>query len=414
MPAGAADDPDPSRRLDTPISELRGRAGEPFTVDDVDGGDDAYRVVAVALANGGVAVTAQSLDSVERRTADHPQGVRHRNGARPARPRRCGVDHQPSGAQAAGGRRRDGAPDRCRQPQRPRRRAQHGARCRTPRRRTQRDALQAADVVRRKEHTEARLRQFVSDASHELRTPLAAILGYAELYDQQMARSPEQIDTAMRGIGTEAARMQTLVEDLLLLARLDEGRKLARDAVDLVSLVGEAVAAMRTIDHAHTIELVPPAQSIDVIGDELALRQVVDNLLSNVIAHTPAGTSATVTVGSATRLLDGIEHTGASIVVSDDGPGMSADHAARAFDRFYRAEQARSRPGGSGLGLAIVDQLVRAHDGTIDLTTAPGDGATFTIWLPSGPAATAVSPPSPNVAVASEDTHPSRDASVAP
>jgi two-component system OmpR family sensor kinase len=414
-PAGAADDRDPLPDvLDTPVSELRGRAGEPFTVDDVEGGDDAYRVLTVALEGGGVAVTAQSFDSVNAvlriihkvfvvgtvlgllalgalvwiitrhalKPLEDVVETAHRIGAGNLNTR---VDV------------RSTAPDVARLA----------------------DALNAMlsrlqTSFDQKERTEARLRQFVSDASHELRTPLAAIIGYAELYEQQMARSPEQIDTAMRGIATESARMQTLVEDLLLLARLEEGRRLARDAVDLVSLVGDAVRAMRMIDDDHTIELVPPAESIDVVGDGLAIRQVVDNLLSNVVTHTPAGTTATLTVTTATRQVDGHDQAGATIVVSDDGPGMNAEQAAKAFDRFYRAEQARSRPGGSGLGLAIVDELVRAHDGTIDLVTAPGEGTTFTIWLPLAAApATAATAASPGATVAADDARPSPPATVA-
>ena len=231
----------------------------------------------------------------------------------------------------------------------------------------------------KQERTEARLRQFVSDASHELRTPLAAILGNAELYHEGMAATPEEIDTAMQRITAEGMRMQSLVEDLLLLARLDEGRPLARDAVDLAAVVDEAVSAIRTVDGDH--EFVVDAEPAAVIGDQRALRQVVDNLLANVVTHTPAGTTAQVHL----RATGGNGDDGEVwLAVSDDGPGMSADDAARIFDRFVRAEPARDRPGGAGLGLAIVDELVRAHHGTITVDTTSGRGTTFEIRLPTG------------------------------
>ncbi len=198
-----------------------------------------------------------------------------------------------------------------------------------------------------------------------------------------MARSPEQVDTAMRHIASEATRMRSLVEDLLLLARLDEGRKLAQDAVDVVALVADAVAAIQTVDGDHTITFTPAESPVEVVGDELALREVVDNLLTNVVTHTPLGTTATVSVSNGVRAVDGTDRHGATIVVSDDGPGISDEHVAKIFDRFYRAEQVASRPGGSGLGLAIVEELVRAHGGTIDVTTSPGEGSTFTIWIPT-------------------------------
>ena len=179
--------------------------------------------------------------------------------------------------------------------------------------------------------------------------------------------------------------MQSLVEDLLLLARLDEGRPLAHDAVDLTAVVDEAVAAVGTLDGDHRV--IVDTEPVEIVGDGQALRQILDNLLINVVVHTPPGTTATVTLEPEP---DGNgEVRGARLVVSDDGPGMAPDIAAHVFERFVRAERSRARPdgslGGSGLGLSIVDELVRAHGGTITLDTAPGAGATFTVTLSSGP-----------------------------
>jgi two-component system OmpR family sensor kinase len=249
------------------------------------------------------------------------------------------------------------------------------------------------DAFAAKERSEARMRQFVGDASHELRTPLAAVIGYAELYQEHMARTPEQVDRVMGRIVAEGTRMQSLVEDLLLLARLDEGRPLARDAVDLAALVDDSVSAIRVIDPSRTFALSNACGDVEVIGDGVALRQIVDNLLSNVVAHTPPGTRAEVTLT--------VDGDAAVLTVTDDGPGMSDEHRARAFDRFWRAELARSRPGGSGLGLAIVAELVRAHGGSIDVESAPGQGCTFTVRLPltSAPAPSGRVPaPTPSIA----------------
>jgi two-component system OmpR family sensor kinase len=167
--------------------------------------------------------------------------------------------------------------------------------------------------------------------------------------------------------------MQTLLEELLLLARLDEGRRLARATVDLVRLGEDAVAAIRASDRSHDVAVEHADDAVDVVGDAVALRQVVDNLLANVVHHTPDGTSAVVSVG--------VEGADAVLTVSDDGPGMDADAAARAFDRFWRAERGRTRPGGSGLGLAIAAEVVHAHGGTIALDTGPGLGCRFTVRL---------------------------------
>ena len=226
-----------------------------------------------------------------------------------------------------------------------------------------------------KAESEARLRRFVADASHELRTPLTSIRGYAELH-RQGATSPEEVTRGMARIEREARHMAGLVEDLLLLARLDQARPLADDPVDLVPVVEEAVADARAADPHRAILVEVPDGPITVHGDRPRLRQVLDNLLTNVRDHTEPGTTAMIT------LTNGAGN--ATLTVADDGPGMGPDDAVRAFERFWQAEPtiARTRRG-TGLGLAITAELVAAHHGTIALDTSPGRGASFTITLPT-------------------------------
>ncbi|MEW6153760.1 MAG: HAMP domain-containing sensor histidine kinase [Actinomycetota bacterium] len=226
--------------------------------------------------------------------------------------------------------------------------------------------------------SEARSRRFAADASHELRTPLTSIRGYAELY-RQGARSEEEVVRAMARIEQEALRMGSLVEDLLLLARLDQGRPLAREPVDLVKVALEAVAAAGAVEPDRPIRVEVGGEPVEVLGDAHRLRQVFDNLLANVREHTLAGTPASVHVGA----------TGgrATIVVADEGPGMTSEEAARAFDRFWQAGGDTSPTGrGAGLGLSIVADIVAAHGGEIRLHTVAGQGATFTVSLPQEPA----------------------------
>jgi len=222
--------------------------------------------------------------------------------------------------------------------------------------------------------SEGRLRQFVADASHELRTPVAAVSAYAELFELGARDRPDDLERVMTGIRTETARMAQLVDELLLLARLDEGRNLERQPLDLAALAAEAIAAAATISGDWPTQL-EAAEPVEVRGDSGRLRQALDNLLGNVRAHTPSGTRTTVSV---TR------HGDSAVVrIADDGPGLGTADAERIFERFYRADPSRSRDhGGSGLGLAIVAAIVHAHDG--DITAAPnrGGGAGFTITLP--------------------------------
>jgi two-component system OmpR family sensor kinase len=223
--------------------------------------------------------------------------------------------------------------------------------------------------------SEARTRRFAADASHELRTPLTSIRGYAELY-RQGARSPDEVARAMERIEHEAMRMSHLVEDLLLLARLDQGRPLEREPVDLVPLALDAVAAAGAVEPERPITVEIEEGPAEVRGDPNRLRQVVDNLLANVREHTAPATPASVRVAATDAHV--------TLVVSDEGPGMSADDASHAFDRFWQAGGDTSSAGrGAGLGLSIVAEIVAAHGGEIRLDTAPGQGATFTIALPS-------------------------------
>ena len=223
--------------------------------------------------------------------------------------------------------------------------------------------------------TEERLRRFLADASHELRTPLTSIRGYAELFHRGADRRPADLTTAMRRIEEEAARMGVMVEDLLLLARLDEDRTLERAPVDLARVAADAVADARAADPSRPIALEAP-RPIVVTGDDARLRQVAANLLGNALAHTPAGTA--VVVRAVLRDGRGV------LEVADEGPGLGQVEAGRVFEPFFRADPSRSRSsGGAGLGLAIVAAIVAAHGGTVSLDTAPGAGATFRVAIPA-------------------------------
>ena len=223
--------------------------------------------------------------------------------------------------------------------------------------------------------SESRLRRFVADASHELRTPLTSIRGYAELFRRGAGSRPEDLEKSMARIEAEASRMGVLVDDLLLLARLDQGRPLARAPVDVAGLVAVAVEAARAIDPERPIDFDADGPA-DAPGDEGRLRQVFDNLLDNARVHTPPGTAVHVRVWSA----------GDAVVVSvrDDGPGLSSEEEAKAFERFYRGDPVRSRStGGAGLGLSIAGAIVEAHGGTVTASSEEGSGALFEVRLPT-------------------------------
>ncbi len=232
---------------------------------------------------------------------------------------------------------------------------------------------QIESAFKAREASEARLRRFVADASHELRTPLAAVRAYAELFRRGAASRPDDLERAMGGIGRESERMSLLVEDLLLLARLDEGRPLERQPVDMEEVVGEAVETAKTVEPSRPIDLA--AEPAFVLGDRDRLRQVVDNLLANVRSHTPAGAPVHVRVSR--------NGTNAVLEVEDSGPGLSEEEVEQVFERFYRGDPSRTRAsGGVGLGLSIVSAVAEAHGGTATARSDPGKGSTFVVSLP--------------------------------
>ena len=222
--------------------------------------------------------------------------------------------------------------------------------------------------------SEERMRRFITDASHELRTPLTTIRGFAELYRQGAARDVEML---MSRIESESRRMGLLVDDLLLLARLDAQRPLERRRVDLLALASDAVHDAQSIapQRRITMEVVDGPGTPEVLGDEARLRQVLGNLMANAVQHTPDTSPITVRVGTA--------GDDAVLEVADQGPGMTPEDAQRVFERFYRTDSSRARAsGGTGLGLSIVDSLVYAHGGWVTVTTAPGQGCCFRVSLP--------------------------------
>jgi two-component system OmpR family sensor kinase len=220
---------------------------------------------------------------------------------------------------------------------------------------------------------ERRLRQFVADASHELRTPVATIRGVAELWGHGHLRQGPALDDALRRIGQESARIASLVEGLLLLARLDEEATLAQTPVDLVALVREVVFDSSAFHPSRQIDL-EMDESLSVMGDQDALRRAVSNLVKNALVHTSSALPVTIRVRRTTRL--------AVLEIIDCGPGMDDAEASRAFDRFWRSDTSRSRPG-TGLGLSIVSAIVAAHGGTVTLTSAPATGTNVRVELPS-------------------------------
>jgi two-component system, OmpR family, sensor kinase len=232
--------------------------------------------------------------------------------------------------------------------------------------------------------SERRMRQFVADASHELRTPLTSIRGFAELFRQGALGDEAELKRALGRIEAEAKRMGVLVDDLLLLARLDQQRPLERHPVDLLDLAQDAVqdASVVAPDREIVLDAAPHAATI-VVVDEMRLRQVLGNLVANALQHTPPSTPVTVRLRS--------ERNGdrewAVLEVADKGPGLSAEEAERVFERFYRVDTARTRgaegvAGGAGLGLSIVAGIAVAHGGRAQVDGAPGNGATFRVRLP--------------------------------
>ncbi|MFY1668363.1 ATP-binding protein [Plantactinospora sp. WMMB334] len=250
-------------------------------------------------------------------------------------------------------------------------------------------ALAAQASESRSRRSEERMRQFIADASHELRTPLTTIRGFAELHRQGAAASPEETARLLRRIEDEAARMGLLVEDLLLLARLDRERPLTLAPVELPVLASDAVQAAKVIapERSISLEIEQGAGSLVVYGDDARLRQVLGNLMTNALTHTPP--EAAVTLRLRAERDARAERDEAVIEVADTGPGLSPEQAERVFERFYRADAARTRRAGggvsTGLGLAIVSALVAGHDGSVAVVDTPGGGATFQVRLPRAP-----------------------------
>jgi two-component system OmpR family sensor kinase len=241
--------------------------------------------------------------------------------------------------------------------------------------------------------SEARMRRFLADASHELRTPLTSVQGFAELYRRGGTPPGPPMDETMRRIEDEATRMGLLVNDLLVLAHLDEERRLDSRPVDLLEIAVETVRDARARLPERRIRLTGLDSALSpvmVLGDEARLRQVAANLVTNALVHTPPEAEITVRVGvgkaaasPAAAVGDGAPRIMGVLEVCDTGPGIPEDHAARVFERLYRVSQSRSRAeGGAGLGLAIVAGIVKAHDGRVELATSQGEGAVFRVLLP--------------------------------
>ena len=243
-------------------------------------------------------------------------------------------------------------------------------------------ARQASEATARR--SEEKMRRLVADASHELRTPLTSIRGFAELHRQGAVTDPAEVSRLLNRIEDEAKRMGLLVDDLLLLARLDQQRPFERGPVDLRVLAIDAVEAARAMAPDREIALELPMDDeadgdLVVAGDEPRLRQVLSNLLDNALAYSPADAPIAVLGGHTRR--DGRDL--AFVQVRDRGPGLIPEQAERVFERFYRTDRARSRAhGGTGLGLSIVAAITAAHGGSVELDTAPGEGATFRVLLP--------------------------------
>ncbi|BCJ42719.1 two-component sensor histidine kinase [Actinoplanes ianthinogenes] len=252
---------------------------------------------------------------------------------------------------------------------------------------SERQAMEAAAAAQASEsravRSEEKMRQFVADASHELRTPLTSIRGFAELYRQGAVSDPEAVARLVRRIEDEAARMGLLVEDLLLLARLDRERPINLAPVELPVLAMDAVQAAQATapDRVIELEVLADHERLVALGDDARLRQVIGNLMTNALVHTPPDATVTLRLRA-----EGENH--AVVEVSDTGAGLTPEQRAHVFERFYRVDGARTRntareATGTGLGLAIVAALVRSHNGTVDVVSEPGEGATFRVTLPT-------------------------------
>ncbi len=248
------------------------------------------------------------------------------------------------------------------------------------------------DALQQREHSELRLRRFVADAGHELRTPLTSIRGFAELYRRSDRHRPEDVRMMMRRIESEAVRMGGLVDDLLLLARLDRERTVDLVDLDLVPLVQDVVHDARARDPEREIKLREPERPMRVLGDSPRLRQVLTNLVNNALMHTPPGSPISVEVSQGSAGGHALAAAGAELragtpvamaSVGDAGPGIAPEHAPRIFDRFYRVDDGRNRAaGGAGLGLAITTAIAEAHNGRVELHANADGGSTFRLLIP--------------------------------
>jgi two-component system OmpR family sensor kinase len=371
---------------DLTVQEATERANEPFTVDAADG-DGRWRVLALPLDGGaGSAVIATSLDEVDAtvkrlvqidvlvgltvlaglalvgvsvvRTALRPLGEIEVTAAAIGRGdlgRRV-PDHHPGTEMGRLSRALNAMLEQVERAFRAQARSEARARS-----------------------SEQRMRRFVADASHELRTPLTSIRGFAELHRQGAVTDPDGVSDLLRRIEGEAERMGLLVDDLLLLARLDQQRPVEKAPVDVGEVARQAVEAARAADPERRVTLDAPASPLMVDGDAARLHQVLANLLDNARAYSPAGSPVSVRVA-------GVEQGGQPFVaveVTDRGQGLTPDQATRVFERFYRTDAARSRArGGTGLGLSIVAAIAEAHGGTVEVDSTPGEGSTFRVLLP--------------------------------
>jgi signal transduction histidine kinase len=370
IPSGLTSDPDPPPDF-TGLAAPFGPLALPSTGDD----GPAYRAVGVPLPDGGMVIAAVPLTDVESTIAETQRillaagagallivaaivWISIRRGLRP-------IDNMIAAAERIA----DG--DLTARTTAPRPATEVGQLSRALN--TMLDRIEQAMATQAK--SEARMRRFIADASHELRTPLTSISGYAQLH-RQGATSPTEVARGMGRIEHEAEHMAALVEDLLLLARLDQARPLTTEPVDLKHMVQQAVADARAADTKRTIVLNLPDHPVVIDGDQPRLRQVLDNLLANIRDHTDLGTTATITLTDSNAT--------ATLTVADDGPGMTTDEAARAFERFWQAEPTATHPrNGAGLGLAIAAELIAAHRGAVTLDSTPGLGTSFTITLPA-------------------------------
>jgi two-component system OmpR family sensor kinase len=226
-----------------------------------------------------------------------------------------------------------------------------------------------------REASEDRLRRFAADASHELRTPLTAIRGYAELYRQGAIRDEDHLTRILHRIESEAARMGMMVDDLLLLARMDQNRPMESERVDLVGVLNDVTHDAQAVDENRAVGLTAPEGPLYVKGDAGRLHQVFANLVGNAMTHTPEGTSVHITLRA--------EQDRLAVDIKDNGQGLDERAAQRVFERFYRVDEGRSRDqGGTGLGLAIVKSIVESHGGKVTVSSTRGEGATFTVELP--------------------------------